>query len=454
LIYPEAPEKNFFSKEWKKFFGFDPIQDENILAAKKNNISAEFLSIYDSAIELLNTKGRTSIKYQLLNESAETTLWITEKIELKTDPISNEKVWVGHIRNNTEEQAAFETLQASEVKYRKLFENMDLGMLEVDLKERIVFFNKGFEKISGYTQEELKGQIASDVLLKRKESKKIVQDQHKIRRKGGESVYELKLDSKNGEEKIVIISGVPTYGIDGSIRGSVGIHWDITEIRKMEKEIVDAKINKEKEILEARLQAEEEQRSKIGKDLHDGVGQMLAYIGLYLHVMKSKGEFSLEQMNELERSVRNTLEQVRVLSRNLAPPAIRDLGLRDAVRDLVASYGIIKKPIFNLKLYPQREDFNLTLEKKIVAFRVIQELLNNTFKYAEAKNIFINLHFTDDALILDYKDDGIGYDPALINKGVGLHSMQSRVEFYQGSMQIVTAPGEGFSTFISIPIEQ
>ena len=222
----------------------------------------------------------------------------------------------------------------------------------------------------------------------------------------------------------------------------------------MEKEIVDAKINKEKEILEARLQAEEEQRSKIGKDLHDGVGQMLAYIGLYLHVMKSKGEFSLEQMNELERSVRNTLEQVRVLSRNLAPPAIRDLGLRDAVRDLVASYGIIKKPIFNLKLYPQREDFNLTLEKKIVAFRVIQELLNNTFKYAEAKNIFINLHFTDDALILDYKDDGIGYDPALINKGVGLHSMQSRVEFYQGSMQIVTAPGEGFSTFISIPIEK
>jgi two-component system sensor histidine kinase UhpB len=454
LIYPESPEKNYFSKGWIALYGFDPILENDVLIAKKNNVLPEFLPIYEKGIALLKLTGDSTIKYQLQNKSSLTTLWITEKIQEKTDPNTNEKVWVGHIRNNTEEQAAFDSLQASEVKYRKLFENMDLGMVEVDLEEKIVFINKGFEKITGYSTADLKGQIASNVLLKKKESKIIMQNQHKIRRKGGESVYELIVQTKNGEDKLLVISGVPVYDIQGNIKGSVGIHWDVTEIRKIEKQLVEEKINKEKEILEARLQAEEEQRSKIGKDLHDGVGQMLAYIGLYLHVMKSKGEFSLEQMDEVEKSVRNTLEQVRMLSRTLAPPAIRDLGLRDAVRDLVASYGIIEKPKFNLKLYPQREDFNLTLEKKIVVFRVIQELLNNSFKYAEANNIFIDLHFIDDALILEYKDDGVGYDPLLITNGVGLHSMKSRVEFYQGSMQITTAPGEGFATIVSIAIEK
>ena len=454
LIYPDNPDKNYFSKNWKELFGFNPYKVKDVFQEKKNVVLPEFTSALEIVEKAITTITPVSVSYQLQKSKIKSPVWVKETIGETTNPSNGEKIIVGHIRNISEEKNAIAIAEKNEANYRKLFENMELGMLEIDLEEKIVFVNRGFQKTSGYSAEELVGNNASEILLKKKESKKTMQEQHRIRKKGIDSIYELILTAKNGEEKTVIISGAPVYDISGNRRGSVGIHWDITELRKVEKQILQDRINKEKEILEARLQAEEEQRSQIGKDLHDGVGQMLAYIGLYLHVMKAKQEFSLEKMEQLEKSVRNALEQVRVLSRNLAPPAIRDLGLRDAVRDLVASYGIIEKPKFFLKLYPQREDFNLTLEKKIVVFRVIQELLNNTFKYASANNIFINLYFTNDALILDYKDDGVGYDSDLIKNGVGLYSMKSRVEFYNGSMQITTAPKEGCATFVSIPIEK
>jgi signal transduction histidine kinase len=179
---------------------------------------------------------------------------------------------------------------------------------------------------------------------------------------------------------------------------------------------------------------------------------MLAYIGMYVDMLKSKGNLNPDEFNKLESALQNTLEQVRTLSRTLAPPALQDLGLRDSIRELIASYAILNKPVFELQIYTQREDYNLNMEKKMVVYRILQELLNNTFKYAESKKVTISLYFKEKKFFMEYADDGKGYDPATISKGVGLDSMRSRIAFYKGKLVLESAPGKGSKAHITLPI--
>ncbi len=393
-----------------------------------------------------------TIRFGMTTKKGRTVLVETAVSKIGQSVLQNQHLLL-HIRDITEQQNSINALAASEEKFRGLFENMALGVLEVDLEEKTLYCNKAMCNITGFREEELIGKIASELFLRGKVMAGKIEEIQQLRKTGIESVYELTINKKNGDIATMIISGAPLYDKDGQIRGSVGIHWDITEIREMEQKLMESKIKKEQEIVEATLLAEEEQRAQIGRDLHDGVGQMLTYINLYLGIIRSRGVFAPSDVNELEKTVKNTLEQVRTLSRTLAPPAIRDLGLRDAVVELIESYGILEKPRFKLKIYVQKEDNNINLDKKIVTYRVLQELLNNTFKYAEAENISVQLYYLKDCLNLYYSDDGKGFNMKSIRKGVGLESMRSRVGFYKGTINIKSAPGKGIKVNIKLPIK-
>jgi PAS domain S-box-containing protein len=143
-------------------------------------------------------------------------------------------------------ESAFSLLKASEEKYRKLFENMQLGVLEVDDQEKILYANDAFLAMSGYKAQELIGKKAVRLFIGDKESEKIIKQQQQIRKQGIESGYEIQLRKKNGTLATAIISGTPLFDTKGKIKGSVGIHWDVTGIRAMERSLLENKINKEK----------------------------------------------------------------------------------------------------------------------------------------------------------------------------------------------------------------
>jgi signal transduction histidine kinase len=212
-------------------------------------------------------------------------------------------------------------------------------------------------------------------------------------------------------------------------------------------------VQKEKELMEARLQAEEEQRDVIGRDLHDGVGQMLAYLSLYFNILKEKDSIAEEDIDKAQVTIKKTIDEVRRLSRNLAPPAIKDLGFREAVIELINSYSIIPKPAFQLKIYKGKDPDRFLHEHKIMMFRVIQELSSNTFKYAHANKVEIKIDQSANGMMLFYHDDGIGFEMGTVKKGIGLKSILSRVEFYGGEVKINTNPGTGFEVFIKLPFE-
>jgi len=365
----------------------------------------------------------------------------------------NEEKILVHVRDINEQYLAQTMLIENEARYRNLFSNMNLGIMEVDKDERILYTNSSFERISGYAQDELIGKIAPELFLTELTEKEINLQERRNRQHGKEGLYEIKIRRKDGKNATWVISGAPTYDLKGKIRGSIGIHWDVTEIRELETKLLQESVQKEKELMEARLQAEEEQRDVIGRDLHDGVGQMLAYLSLYFNILKEKGVITLEDIEKAQSTILKTIDEVRRLSRNLAPPAIKDLGFREAVIELINSYGIITKPTFNLKIYKGIDPVTLQHEHKIMLFRVIQELSSNTFKYAKANKVDIKIELADKGIAMSYEDDGIGFEMKTVKKGIGLKSILSRVEFYGGNVKIQTKPGKGIKVIINLPLE-
>ena len=405
--------------------------------------------------EMFETSETQTFSFRLTKRNGDL-LWVeTVMAPLHQSQVSDSKQEIlMHIRDIHEQKMALDELKSSEERYRTLFQNMQLGILQVDSQENITFVNEAMEKITGYTFSEMIGRKTPDVLLKTEEQKENLLRILDERKKGKASVYELHITHKNGQQRTIVVSGVPLMDSTNRFVGAIGVNWDVTELRELENRLLNEKIDKEKSIIEARLQTEEEQRAQIGRDLHDGVGQMLAYITLYLNVIKSNESYGIKEINEIEKTVKNTLEQVRTLSRTLAPPAIRDLGLRDSVIELIDSYGILTKPVFQLSVYAQKNEYRIPLEIKIVLYRILQELLNNTFKYAKADTISIRLAFVKDNLCLDFADDGRGFDLEKQKKGVGLESMKSRVLFYKGTIDIKTALGKGTKVAIKIPCKQ
>ncbi|MFN6373903.1 MAG: PAS domain S-box protein [Chitinophagia bacterium] len=396
--------------------------------------------------------GQQMLSFRMKDASGELKWMEAVYNRFKESSNAEEKILV-HVRDINEQYLAQTMLIENEARYRNLFSNMNLGIMEVDQDERILYTNSSFERISGYSQDELIGKIAAELFLTELTEREINIQERRNREHGKEGLYELRIKRKDGKNATWVISGAPTYDMKGKIRGSIGIHWDVTDIRALETKLLQESVQKEKELMEARLQAEEEQRDVIGRDLHDGVGQMLAYLSLYFNILKEKGVISMEDIEKAQSTILKTIDEVRRLSRNLAPPAIKDLGFREAVIELINSYGIISKPVFNLKIYKGTDPDKLLHEHKIMLFRVIQELSSNTFKYAKADTVNIKIELVKKDLSMVYEDDGIGFAINSVKKGIGLKSILSRVEFYGGNVKIQTQPGKGIKVIINLPLE-
>jgi len=165
--------------------------------------------------------------------------WIGQKVQL----VYRKDVLMGAIavaRISTDRHNLENGLKLSEEKYRGILENLQFGLMEVDLGERIVFVNDTMTRITGFSREELMGHVASDLLV-RAETKEKIEEQHLLREKNKASAYEVEIIRKDGSSFFGLISGAPTFDLTGKRTGSIGVHVDITERKKGELELREIK---------------------------------------------------------------------------------------------------------------------------------------------------------------------------------------------------------------------
>ncbi len=149
-------------------------------------------------------------------------------------PIFTENTYKGNLwtyKNITLSRQYSKSLEQQKEKYSRIIANMNLGLLEVDTEDRVLMTNHSFTQMSGYTLEDIKGKKASDIFLK-EQDKKIIEENNKERLKGKSNSFEISVKTKSGEERVWLVSGAPNFNLNGDVIGSIGIHLDITEIKK------------------------------------------------------------------------------------------------------------------------------------------------------------------------------------------------------------------------------
>ena len=232
----------------------------------------------------------------------------------------------------------------------------------------------------------------------------------------------------------------------------IGAAQDITERKRLEKELLRTELERQKAINQATVETQEQERSEIGKELHDNVNQVLTTTKLYLDLALTNPELKDELITKSSRNIITVINEIRQLSRSLMDPSIGDLGLIDSINDLINNINLTRKLHVRLSADKQIEGI-LNKNQKLTIFRIIQEALNNAIKHAKASTVTIAIKHNDLFAQIVINDDGIGFHPDSVKKGAGLKNIQNRIYLINGTHTIDTAPEKGCKILIKFPIQ-
>ncbi len=229
---------------------------------------------------------------------------------------------------------------------------------------------------------------------------------------------------------------------DEAVNGIVANSRDITERKSAEEKAALEKIIRQKEITEAIISAQENERSQIGRELHDNVNQLLGATRLYIDMAGKDADNRDAYLQSSSTYTLNAINEIRKLSKTLITPSINEIGLVELVRDVIKDIMQVHplKIIFNISAFDEK---NLNEKFKLNLFRIVQEQINNTLKHAKAKTMKIDFNQFTDSISISIYDDGIGFDPSIYRKGIGINNVISRAELYKGDVIIDSAPGKG-----------
>ncbi|WP_266365528.1 ATP-binding protein [Tellurirhabdus rosea] len=208
--------------------------------------------------------------------------------------------------------------------------------------------------------------------------------------------------------------------------------------------------------LRAMIEGQEGERSRIARDLHDGLGIQLSRIKLFVEA----------HQEQLPRSVKDPLNQfldeacteTRLISNNLRPYALSSFGLVPALEDLVQKLNLVNQTRLTLEHYGDLPPLND--EATVMIYRVVQELLNNALKHARAQNVAVQIMTNDEAILISVDDDGQGGDftgndhRGNDRRGNGIANIHSRVAYLGGQVEWHSESGKGTSVMISLPTDK
>lgn len=206
----------------------------------------------------------------------------------------------------------------------------------------------------------------------------------------------------------------------------------------------------QQQLLARTIEGQEVAQARMAKDLHDDLGALLSIVKLRLDGLESHEKLRPE-IDELKKLLGGGLLSIRQIVNDLLPPILRDFGLLSALEDLTER--INRGGSLQVLLEGEFARKQLDSKLELPLYRIVQELLNNTLKHAEASTAWIDLVLDKNQLILEYRDDGKGFDAALLKTNQGFENLESRTRILGGSFEYHANLGKGFRAFFQIPLD-
>jgi len=382
---------------------------------------------------------------------------------------------IGTHTDITVRKQAEELLQREEQKYLSIIANMNLGLLEVDTEENVIFTNQSFCEMSGYDYDELIGKRASHIYVK-EENIELIESKNEARKRGSLDAYEIAVKNKRGQLRWWLISGAPRYNDAGDLVGSIGIHLDITDQKQLEIDLI-----------EAREQAEESTRSKevfLANMSHEIRTPMNAILGMTHQLTKTKLDskqlYYLDIINSASENLLVIINDILDLSKIEAGKLnLECIGFEPkAVISRVMQVLMHKAEEKGLSITNSTYDKALSPVLMGDPYRINQVLLNlvsNAIKFTEKGCVDLSCTVIKDTpamqtIQIEVKDTGIGMDELFVNNlfekfsqedvsvtrryggtGLGMSICKDLIELMGGEIIVESKKGDG--TSISFAVE-
>lgn len=253
------------------------------------------------------------------------------------------------------------------------------------------------------------------------------------------------------------------FGLSFGLLGFIGFVYFIRQnhkknliIQNKNLKIASDKIEileKSKEItkLSSLIKGQEYERERLAKEMHDGLGGLLAISHSKLANLTAKNEVNIVTLEESKNLVGEAYNQVRQISHNLMPMDLEKFGLVPTLKNMI---GLINNQNSDISIDFRTYNFDLALDNELGLniYRIVQEAITNILKYAQAKNVLIELIQHEHHFSLSIEDDGIGLDMMNYKSGIGIQNMKNRSELFSGSFDLESKLDVGTSIFVQIPL--
>jgi PAS domain S-box-containing protein len=393
------------------------------------------------------------------------------------------------VRDITERKRTESALRESEERLSLAFAGAQEGVWDWNLETGAVVYSSHWRKMLGYDEDEIEPHVSVWERLLHPDDRAAVREVvDGVLRGERDYTLEFRLRHKEGHYIHVLSRGFPVRRSDGFVSRIVGTHFDLSERKRSEEALrraheqleirvkertaelalANASLREEMqereraerartELLSRLVFAQEDERRRIAREMHDQFGEQLTALGLGIRALKDSCGSDTRlapQVNALERVAQQLDQDVDHLVWELRPTALDDLGLRAALANYVQDWSLragVRADLHTTGLTSAR----LTSEVETTFYRIAQEALNNIAKHARAENVDVILERRPDYVSLIIEDDGVGFDQpgaGSPHQGFGLLGMQERAALVGATVQIESAAGEGTAVIVRMPM--
>ena len=319
-----------------------------------------------------------------------------------------------------------------------------------DAARTITWVNEAFTRRTGYTLGEVAGLNPGRLLQGPESDFEAVRYMRDQINKGEPFRTEVINYTKTGDKYWADVYGQPVMDAAGRVQQYFALSDDITERKKLQEQLLREQKLRQQLITASSIKAQEQERAKVGRELHDNVNQVLTTVKLYLELCcDGLGNEALLQKSM--RLVQESIEEIRSLSRRLSAPTLGNLRLKDSLRELIDSVALTDRVTFSLEA-GGLEGLQVEQDLHLAVYRIVQEHLTNILKHAAAQNVQVTLRLVEGDLVLSMTDDGKGFDTSRKSKGIGFSNMLARTESLNGTLTLASAPGEGCRLDVRFPL--
>lgn len=425
--------------------------------------------------QILKKSTGAAIEFPAITKDGKV-IWINQHTKFEYNNKGHFVSAITVARDITRQKQYEKTLQIQQEKYRSIINNMNLGLLEVDLNDHVVFANRSFLKMSGYSESEILHKKAGELFMT-EENISLIKDKIRLRNSGLSDIYTLPARNKSGEERWWLISGAPNYNDQGEVIGSIGIHLDLTEQKKLEAQLAEALIKSEdsakaKELFLANMSHE------IRTPLNAIIGILNEFPKINLDSEQSELLFNVQHSAQhLLSIVNNILDLTKIasgeflLNKNQFKPS-QILGDIYSIFILQASQ---KK--LDLSIYSEIPNENEYFADASRIRQILVNLIGNSVKFTQEGSIKLQARILDrqehnHKISFVVEDTGIGMNKEYLAKlfskftqedgsitknyggtGLGMALTYEIIQLMGGSIDVKSEKNKGTRIEVILPIE-